>query len=334
MNNPLALALLSPLALASSASAQVSFDLILPNTFDVRDYEGGYASNQIGMIVNTGNVPISILDFDDASFHGISTDPLELFAFMSSWANSQSFVLQPGEASGVDDPAYHALLGPTETYVPGMFGGAILETDAVDGLSPEMTVHFEVLGQRVRATLNPTFDAEITEALVVHTATRWSSLTVPPSIEVTSAGCDFPGYGPVEMHVGASASPPGGTLSRSSDLPFIGNDRFRIFNANDLPVELIGSPYMILMQPAGGSLDLLSCDVIGGTNSLSTGALFQHPLFGDAVLPGASVPIPNIPDLVGKRVAFQSTVITPLASNGLFFASNAIEVLIGSPDLP
>lgn len=307
--------------LAPSVAAQTQFDLILPDAFDIQGYDpgpGGYKT-EIGILVNTGSVPIYADEWSSLVLHfGHSSEDLDWFYMLpetSGWD-----VLMPGEAMGSADPAYTALLQPGETLAYPFQGVIDVRLDGAVGQSPLVTYALEFVDQRVRAECRPTIVDQAGPVITVMSAVRWSSETVVPSFAESTPGCPLPLW-PMPILPTATHFPDGGTTSKGSDLPVLGNDRF-IIDYPLLPPSEVGNLWVLMVALPAPPITILGCEVIDWAQRYDVGIVPAVYPSETTANPGfLSIPIPDDPALAGFEVDLQWGVFSPNAANGVFATS-------------
>lgn len=315
--------------LACASSAQLSFDLIVPDQLECRAGTSAQVSNTwVGLIVNTGTVPFHVDEVSDASFFGSSSE--ELVRFQIEPGNSSSApTIQPGEAAGVDAALYTDLLEDDETYTGKLFGALGVRLVGSAGLQPDIAYTFQMQDQAVNLTMDVEF---VASGDLVHplSARRWSSQPAVAKVETTVDGCAYPHpqFGALPHRLvpqGVVTGPT--TIAELSNLPMIGHFAFHLAVAALFPPEEAGRFWFLTIGPVLEDVEFLGCQLYAIQQPVLSG--FLEPGFPDPTGPYLSLPIPNNVSLVGKTAHTQWTLITPNATNGVMSSSEALALTIG-----
>src|SRR5262245_8396964 len=101
---------------AAQSGPSIEFDLITFDAMRVDNPPGGSFAIKLGLLVNTGTVPITPADWLEGTTHAHADVPVQNFAFhVSPGPGPGGFTLLPGQAIGNNHPLLTALLQPGET---------------------------------------------------------------------------------------------------------------------------------------------------------------------------------------------------------------------------
>ena len=298
----------------TSASAQLQFDYITFDEWEL-DPNGSLGfSSRWGLLVNTGTQPISLVqDWEGGLWYAESSAPIGAFFFENLNPYGAGLTVFPGEAVGDNHPLLMAKLQAGETLVGSPAGS--------------LTSHFQLGAPYPTSNFDLDFFVQVDDQLVhSHTkvvtkslggpaflpvsAQRLSSVSVFDPVTSYGAPCNAAPLPRLSLYGdNIPTGPPYAALL--SNMPEVGNGSFgfHIDAAEFKPLYLIG------VDAAPGSFLLNGCEVLLG---FTPGMLIlsgQMPSFQVTV----PLPIPNNPALAGATVYAQALVIssTGKTTNGL-----------------
>ncbi|MEM7307362.1 MAG: hypothetical protein AAF682_11860 [Planctomycetota bacterium] len=327
-NTPL-LSLLTAGALVAPASAQ-SFDLILPTKVQIDNFATvvGFSGS---LIVNTGVEEIDPAEWGAGYFYSESPGPLT--GQICRPAPSFGTPVAPGTAVGIGNAEMLALLDGSETLASQAedpmalsFGGSGVFTTSVTG-------YVQFGDQRATFSLEVQVQDDVPGFAAILGAQRVSSVFHPSPYGYVEAGCPLQGF-ELGLHPeGGPGFEPIQAVGLGANLPFIGHQGLTLRPGPTLP-PAAGSPFVVVagLDPSP-SFAYLGCDLIDLQTVLATGTLTAGPGDGASAgeVPAVPVPLPDDPALVGTELAFQWAVVTPLAENGVFSASDVLRMTIEAP---
>ena len=316
MRTPSLLAvLLLSAALEPAAAQECRFDYI---TFDRIRLDPDFAlatSTRWGILVNTGDVPISLEDDWEAGlWYAESSDQLGSFFFDLLNPFGADLILQPGEAVGDADPLLLAELLPGETFVTN----ALIATFQFGVPFPDQDFHIDFLAQVDDQIAKTRTEVEIADL-------GGSAFWVPVSAKRVTCELSPVGwstYGPdCPSPAGAVALAPYGNNFGSgppwvaywSNMPQIGNWAFGL----EVTSPVFQAPYIVGLSTTTGSLLVGGCEVLIGVLPPFFTFPGQVPFFQEV----EGLPIPDNPGLVGLTLYAQAVVLgnPPALSTGVQF---------------
>jgi len=331
---------LSRLALASAAApalvaqSGLQFDVI---AFDDVVMQGGSVaqgcSMSFGLVVNTGTVPIPLNTWQNGLTFGTSTA-----AVNGMWLNQYNPfggnpMLMPGQAFGHDDPLLTSLLNPGETLLHPTSALALsfqLAGGPV-GTTQQFALYAQAGDKRARIDTQVTFVSQVTCDQL--SAKRFSAVHSDAEVATLGPSCELP-TGALTLKAIGAGDWGGTTTVLSGNMPVIGNPHFALTVEGVLENQ-IGQPHVLVVGLPSAPFAIQGCSVwidFAAPTFLKAGTIGVYcpvPFACLAAQPIMDLPIPFDGSLVGAVLAAQWTVLTPLASNGLFAASNGLRIKIG-----
>jgi hypothetical protein len=288
--------------LASLAGAQYQYDVIGFQRIQIDDATQGVSAGWL-VLVNTGTVPIPLVEWSDALHYA------ELDAAVGSFDIEPVFAgpttLAPGEAIGAFDPVLTSQLRVGESFVNAASTRFQLFRPWPSGTTKNLRWSF-VLGDRQVSGVTEVEFTPTPSAFGV-SAFRTSAVPATAQVGILSSGCAG------TIRVRAQAEPSPFRIAPSSDLPVIGNRCF------GLDVRVSNAPYLLGVDLAPGSGQFLGCDRRVGLSP----SFFAVPYPGNIAV---RLPIPNQVAMIG-RFYLQ---VAPVGSGGtLTGLTNGLELLIG-----
>jgi hypothetical protein len=328
------LALASAAAPALVAQSGLQFDVI---AFDDVVMQGGSGaqgcSMSFGLVVNTGSVPIPLSAWQDGLTFGTSTAAANALFFDQYNPFGGNQVLMPGQAVGHVDPLLTGLLNPGETLLHP--SSALALNFQVGGGPVGTTQQFALYAQagdkRARIDTQVTFVTQVTCDQL--SAQRFSAVLSDAEVATLGPSCALP-TGALTLQAIGAGDWGGTTTALNSNMPVIGNPHFALAVDGVLD-DQIGQPHVLVVGLPSAPFAIQGCDVwidFAAPTFLKAGTIGVYcpvPFACSAAQPIVDLPIPSDTSLVGAVLAAQWTVLTPLAANGLFAASNGLRITIG-----
>jgi hypothetical protein len=328
------LALATAVAPNVVAQAGLQFDVI---AFDHVFMQGGAGaqgcSMSFGLVVNTGTVPIPLTAWQDGLTFGTSTAAVNGMWFEQSNPFGGNPVLMPGQAIGHVDPLLTGLLHPGETLMHPttalvlrfqVAGGPV-------GTDQQFALYAQAGDKRARIDTTVTFGAQATCGPL--SAQRFSAVLSDSGFSALGPSCSLPG-GDLILKAAGAGDWGTTTTALNSNMPIIGNPHFALSVQGDLEQQ-VGQPYVFMLGLPAAPFAIHGCDVwfdaLAPTLMTvgSVGVDCPFPQFCLAAKPVLGLPIPTDVSLTGAVLAAQWAVLTPLALNGQFAASNGVQITIG-----
>lgn len=293
---------LALLALAAPATAQLDYDVISFGKIQVDDATLGLSSGWL-ILVNTGTVPLSLLDWQKALHYAEFSTPVGGFDVKPVFSGPTT--LAPGQAIGAFDPALVNLVEIGESYVQAASTQFTLSTPWPAGTTQSVRWRFEFAGRAVSGVTEVEFTS--TPVGFGLTGVRTPSTPVVPSITTLPVSCS----GQLSVRPLGLASPY--RIAPSSNLPVIGNQAFA------LDVRVNNVPYLLGIDLAPGTGTFAGCEL---WLALSP-ALRSFAGAGIAT----RLAIPNQAALVGQHVWLQAV---GLSGGSVTTLTNGLEVVLGA----
>jgi len=295
-------ALLAACGLALPASAQVDFDVISFGKIQVDDNTLGLSSGWL-ILVNTGSVPLSLLDWQKALHYAEFSTPVGGFDLKPVFSGPTT--LAPGEAIGAYDPALANLIEIGESFTMAASTQFHLSGPWPAGTTQNIRWKFEFAGREVSGVT----EVEFTSAPIGYgiTGVRTSSTPVAsPAVTNLPINCT----GQLTVKPLGLASPY--RIAPSSNLPVIGNLCFA------LDVRVNNVPFIVGVDLAPGNTTFAGCDL----------KLALSPNLRSFAGVGIAqrLAIPNNAALIGQHVWLQAA---GLSGGGVSTLTNGLEIVLG-----
>lgn len=231
--------------LALPTAAQLDFDVISFGKIQVDDTTLGLSSGWL-ILVNTGTVPLSLLDWQKALHYAEFSTPVGGFDLKPVF--SGPLTLAPGEAIGAFDPALVNLIEIGESFTMAASTQFSLSVPWPAGTTQNIRWKFEFAGREVSGVT----EVEFTSAPIGYgiTGVRTSSTPVAsPAITNLPINCTG------QLTVRPLGLPGPFRIAPSSNLPVIGNQCFA------LDVRVNNAPYVLGVDLAPGNTTFAGCDL-------------------------------------------------------------------------
>jgi hypothetical protein len=296
------LLLAAVVASASPAAAQLDFDVISFGKIQVDDATLGLSSGWL-LLVNTGSVPLSLLDWQKALHFAEFSVPVGGFDVKPVFSGPTT--LAPGEAIGAFDPALVNLLEVGESYTMAASTQFSLSTPWPAGTTQSVRWRFEFAGREVSGVTEVEFTS--TPVGFGLTGLRTPSVPVTPSITSLPSSCS----GALTVRPLGLASP--FRIAPSSNLPVLGNQCF------GLDVRTNNQPYLLGLDLAPGTGTFAGCDLrlaLSPTLRTLSGAGIAQRLA-----------VPNQAALLGQHVWLQAAA---LSGGSVTSLTNGLELVLSA----